>query len=74
MDVHRNLRCDSGRRGCLNSFILAKYDEAFDVYPDILLNLFLSMLAATQAPIILMSQTDRKRRIGSLRNMTTKSI
>ena len=40
----------------LNSFILIKYDGAFDPYPYILLNLFLSMLAAIQAPIILMSQ------------------
>ena len=40
----------------LNSFILVKYDKNFDPYPYILLNLFLSMLAAIQAPIILMSQ------------------
>jgi uncharacterized membrane protein len=40
----------------LNSIILASYDKAFDPYPYILLNLFLSMLAAVQAPIILMSQ------------------
>jgi len=40
----------------LNSFILVKYDKNFDAYPYILLNLFLSMLAAIQAPIILMSQ------------------
>lgn len=40
----------------LNSFILVKYDKTFDPYPYILLNLFLSMLAAIQAPIILMSQ------------------
>jgi len=40
----------------LNSFVLVKYDESFDPYPYILLNLFLSMLAAIQAPIILMSQ------------------
>jgi uncharacterized membrane protein len=40
----------------LNSFILLKYRESFDPYPYILLNLFLSMLAAIQAPIILMSQ------------------
>lgn len=40
----------------LNSFILIKYDKSFDAYPYILLNLFLSMLAAIQAPIILMSQ------------------
>ncbi|MDD5167314.1 MAG: DUF1003 domain-containing protein [Syntrophales bacterium] len=40
----------------LNSFILVRYDKIFDPYPYILLNLFLSMLAAIQAPIILMSQ------------------
>lgn len=38
----------------LNSIILAK--SAFDPYPYILLNLFLSMLASIQAPIIMMSQ------------------
>ncbi len=40
----------------LNSFILAGRDAAFDPYPYILLNLFLSMIAALQAPIIMMSQ------------------
>ena len=40
----------------LNSFILARRGAAFDIYPYILLNLFLSMLAAVQAPVILMSQ------------------
>ncbi len=40
----------------LNSYILLQYDKAFDPYPYILLNLVLSMLAAIQAPIILMSQ------------------
>lgn len=40
----------------LNSFILVSYNESFDPYPYILLNLFLSMLAALQAPIIMMSQ------------------
>jgi uncharacterized membrane protein len=40
----------------LNSFILVRYRESFDPYPYILLNLFLSMIAAIQAPIILMSQ------------------
>jgi uncharacterized membrane protein len=40
----------------LNTFILAKRNEAFDPYPYILLNLFLSMLAAIQAPVIMMSQ------------------
>ena len=40
----------------LNSVILVNYNKAFDPYPYILLNLFLSMLASIQAPIILMSQ------------------
>lgn len=40
----------------LNSVILSRYGEAFDPFPYILLNLFLSMLASIQAPIILMSQ------------------
>lgn len=40
----------------LNSIVLPRAGQAFDPYPYILLNLFLSMLAAIQAPIILMSQ------------------
>jgi len=40
----------------LNSFILLNINRLFDPYPYILLNLVLSMLAAIQAPIILMSQ------------------
>lgn len=40
----------------LNTFILAWHGAAFDPYPYILLNLFLSMLAALQAPVIMMSQ------------------
>ncbi|MBX3294954.1 MAG: DUF1003 domain-containing protein [Acidobacteria bacterium] len=40
----------------LNSYILARSGDAFDPFPYILLNLFLSMLAAVQAPVILMSQ------------------
>lgn len=40
----------------LNTFLLARRGDSFDPYPYILLNLFLSMLAAIQAPIILMSQ------------------
>jgi len=40
----------------LNSVVLARMNSAFDPYPYILLNLFLSMLAAIQAPIIMMSQ------------------
>jgi uncharacterized membrane protein len=40
----------------INSALLASRGQTFDPYPFILLNLFLSMLAAIQAPIILMSQ------------------
>jgi uncharacterized membrane protein len=40
----------------LNSVILIKLGGSFDPYPYIFLNLVLSMLAAIQAPIILMSQ------------------
>lgn len=40
----------------LNSFILTHLGKAFDPYPYILLNLFLSMLASLQAPVIMMSQ------------------
>src|ERR1044071_6364207 len=40
----------------LNSFILARRGDSFDPSPYILLTLFLSMLAAIQAPIIMMSQ------------------
>jgi uncharacterized membrane protein len=40
----------------LNFLLLFKLGKTFDPYPYILLNLVLSMLAAIQAPIILMSQ------------------
>jgi uncharacterized membrane protein len=40
----------------VNTLILARQGNSFDPYPYILLNLFLSMLAAVQAPVILMSQ------------------
>lgn len=40
----------------LNSLLVSLRGTTFDPYPYILLNLFLSMLAAIQAPIILMSQ------------------
>jgi uncharacterized membrane protein len=36
--------------------LLALHKKPFDPYPFILLNLFLSMLAAIQAPVIMMSQ------------------
>jgi CRP/FNR family transcriptional regulator, cyclic AMP receptor protein len=49
-----------------NTFFLARYSSGaqFDPYPYILLNLMLSMTAAMQAPVILMSQnraTERDR-------------
>jgi uncharacterized membrane protein len=40
----------------LNALLLVNRGRTFDPYPYILLNLFLSMLAAIQAPVILMSQ------------------
>jgi len=43
------------------------HHKAWDPYPFILLNLFLSMLAAVQAPVIMMSQNrqDAKDRVRS---------
>ncbi|HEX7807139.1 MAG TPA: DUF1003 domain-containing protein [Thermoanaerobaculia bacterium] len=47
----------------LNSLILANsHTKPFDPYPYILLNLFLSMLASVQAPIIMMSQNRQAAR------------
>ncbi len=45
-----------------NSYIFFNSKEMFDPYPYILLNLFLSMTAAIQAPIILMSQNRQSER------------
>jgi CRP/FNR family transcriptional regulator, cyclic AMP receptor protein len=49
---------------CIN---IALQRKAWDPYPFILLNLFLSMLAAIQAPVIMMSQNrqDKKDRLRS---------
>ena len=49
---------------CIN---IALKGKAWDPYPFILLNLFLSMLAAIQAPVIMMSQNrqDKKDRLRS---------
>jgi len=49
---------------CIN---IALKGRAWDPYPFILLNLFLSMLAAIQAPVIMMSQNrqDKKDRVRS---------
>ena len=46
----------------LNSLVLARRHSAFDPYPYILLNLFLSMIAALQAPVIMMSQNRQAAR------------
>jgi uncharacterized membrane protein len=46
----------------LNSVLLARWGTAFDPFPYILLNLFLSMLAALQAPVIMMSQNRQAAR------------
>jgi len=48
----------------LNSYIWINYLQGnpFDPYPFILLNLILSCLAATQAPVILMSQNRANQR------------
>ena len=40
----------------LNTVVLARVSKPFDPYPYIFLNLILSMLAALQAPVIMMSQ------------------
>lgn len=46
----------------LNTWMLARQGRAFDAYPFIFLNLILSMVAALQAPIILMSQNRQAAR------------
>jgi len=52
----------------LNSYVLVVYDQHFDPFPYILLNLVLSMMAAIQAPIIMMSQNrqSEKDRLAAL--------
>lgn len=45
-----------------NAVLVAMHGSSFDPYPFILLNLFLSMLAAIQAPIILMSQNRQSQK------------
>jgi CRP/FNR family cyclic AMP-dependent transcriptional regulator len=51
----------------LNVYLLSTRGKTWDPYPFILLNLFLSMLAAIQAPVIMMSQNrqDHKDRLRS---------
>ena len=51
----------------LSVVLVATHGSSWDPYPFILLNLFLSMLAAIQAPVIMMSQNrqDHKDRVRS---------
>ena len=53
----------------LNTAMLA---QAFDPFPYILLNLFLSLLASIQAPVILMSQNRQAARTGWRQPMITR--
>ena len=46
----------------INAVLLLMRGNTFDPYPYILLNLFLSMLAAIQAPVILMSQNRQSQK------------
>ena len=46
----------------LNVYLLSHRGKTWDPYPFILLNLFLSMLAAIQAPVIMMSQNRQDSR------------
>jgi uncharacterized membrane protein len=46
----------------LNTDVLGPRRLAFDPYPYIFLNLMLSMVAALQAPVIMMSQNRQARR------------
>ena len=46
----------------VNSVVLVRLGGGFDPYPYIFLNLILSMVAALQAPVILMSQNRQAAR------------
>ena len=46
----------------LNTEVLGPRHQAFDPYPYVFLNLVLSMLAAIQAPVIMMSQNRQSQR------------
>ncbi|HMS57123.1 MAG TPA: DUF1003 domain-containing protein [Fimbriimonadaceae bacterium] len=62
--------------------LLAPAEARFDSYPFILLNLFLSLIAAFQAPFILMSQgraekkaeTAHRRTLRGIRRLVKKDI
>lgn len=53
---------------CVNIILFEVLGDTFDPYPFILLNLFLSCVAALQAPIIMMSQ-NRAAKKDSLRGL-----
>ena len=46
----------------VNTLVLTRFGGGFDPYPYIFLNLILSMVAALQAPVILMSQNRQAAR------------
>lgn len=47
---------------CINLVMFSRFGTTFDAYPFIFLNLILSMVAALQAPVILMSQNRQANR------------
>ncbi len=53
---------------CVNLILYQLLEDTFDPYPFILLNLFLSCVAALQAPVIMMSQ-NRAAKKDSLRGL-----
>ena len=57
----------------VNTVVLARFGGGFDPYPYIFLNLILSMVAALQAPVILMSQNRQAAGIDWPLAWTTKS-
>ncbi|RKR06682.1 PAS domain S-box-containing protein/diguanylate cyclase (GGDEF)-like protein [Kushneria sinocarnis] len=60
--VHRAVCVVPGGWIVLNSVVPIAWAHALDPYPYILLNLFLSMLAAIQAPVIMMAQNRQAAR------------
>ena len=58
---------------CVNIILYQIWRDSFDPYPFILLNLFLSCVAALQAPIIMMSQ-NRAAKKDSLRGLNDYKI
>ena len=67
MGVSQRSRDPPSSGNCVANSVAIGTTRSFDPYPFILLNLFLSMLAALQAPVIMMSQNrqDKKDRLRS---------